>query len=450
MDQTSKVPREDIRNITLMFSGKLFSLLGASMYTFICGLYILKLTGSGSQFAVTLICGMLPRIILGPVAGVLADRLNRRKLIIGSDLASVAVMLLGFFAVAVNGPSVPWIYATLILLSVCSSFYSITISSSLLMLVEERSIQKAGSMNQMATSIGNILGPVCGGFLFAFVSLDTFMLMNAAGLFISSCMGYALRFRSGSQASEASAQPTDDARPSGSLASQLVGSLAGGFGYVRKHGFLWSLLLICFWVNFFASAIGVTLPYIMVHSLGMESREYGVVDASFAAGMLVMAAILSVRKNTVNPLSPLLRGLILLSVLIAAMSLPYLPYFGKSLAYFYYIGLMMLIGVVIIYINIPLQVLFQTTIDPEYRGRVFGIIETMAGAIAPLGTILYGVLLDWIPAYYLPAVSGISLLAVTLIGSRSLRLEYNTSKGKLVTGALKPAAGSSIQSGSSV
>lgn len=424
MNAEITILKADGRNILLLFTGKLFSLLGASMYTFICGLYILKLTGSGSQFAVTLICGMLPRIILGPFAGVLVDRLNRRKLIIGSDLASVAVMLLGFLPVAMYGASIPWIYTTLILLSVCSSFYSISISSSLLLLVDESKIQKAGSMNQMATSIGNILGPVCGGFLFAFVSLDTFMLINGAGFLISSCMGYALRFRPSSPLMHSSGSTESGQASNRSFAAQFLRSLSEGFGYVRARRFLWSLLLICFWVNFFASALGVTLPYIMVHSLGMQSKEYGVVEASFAIGMLVMAVILSTRKSSANPLIPLLRGLTALGLLIAALSVPYLPFFSIGSAYYFYIVVMILIGIAIIYINIPLQILFQTTIDPEYRGRVFGIIETMAGAIAPLGTVLFGVLLDWIPAYYLPVSSGIFLLAVTLLGGQTLRREY--------------------------
>ncbi|RUT29114.1 MFS transporter [Paenibacillus zeisoli] len=430
MSRGTTSSKKDSHNMLLMFSGKLVSLLGASMYTFICGLYILKLTGSGSQFAITLICGMLPRIILGPIAGVIADRVNRRRLIIGADLASLAVMLLGFMAAALYGPTVTGIYVTLIMLSVCSTFYSISLTSSLLMLVEESSIQKAGSLNQMATSIGSILGPVFGGLLYAFVSLDTFMLLNGAGFLASSLMGFALRFRSMTAPNSVSAEATYDIKaPGGSILIQLFGSLSEGFIYVRQRRFLWSLLLICFWINFFSSALGVTLPYIMVHSLGMGSREYGVVEASLAVGMLAMASVLSIRKSTSHPLKPLLSGLIILACLIAAMSLPYIPIFSRPSAYFYYIALMAAIGIVIISINIPLQILFQTTIDPDYRGRVFGIVETMAGAIAPLGTVLFGVLLDILPTYYLPVFSGISLLIVTLIGGRTLRREQKSELG---------------------
>lgn len=430
MSRGTTASKRDSHNMLLMFSGKLVSLLGASMYTFICGLYILKLTGSGSQFAITLICGMLPRIILGPIAGVLADRVNRRRLMIGADLASVAVMLLGFMAAALYGPTVTGIYVTLIMLSVCSTFYSISLTSSLLLLVEESSIQKAGSLNQMATSIGSILGPVIGGLLYTFVSLDTFMLLNGAGFLVSSLMGFALRFRSTTAPDSVSAEATYDMKSSGgTILRQLFGSLSEGFIYVRQRRFLWSLLLICFWINFFASALGVTLPYIMVHSLGMESRQYGVVEASLAVGMLAMASVLSIRKSSHHPLKPLLSGLMILACLIAAMSLPYIPIFSKVSAYFFYIALMAAIGMVIISINIPLQILFQTTIDPDYRGRVFGIIETMAGAIAPLGTVLFGVLLDYLPTYYLPVFSGISLLIVTLIGGRTLRREQSSELG---------------------
>ena len=110
------------RNIILMMIGKMTSLLGAGIYTFAMGLYVLKTTGSGMGFATTLVCGSLPRMICGPIAGAVADRVNRRWLVIGTDLLSSLTMLIMFILATIFGPSLLFIYISAALLSICASF----------------------------------------------------------------------------------------------------------------------------------------------------------------------------------------------------------------------------------------------------------------------------------------------------------------------------------------
>ena len=104
-----------------MMIGKMTSLLGAGIYTFAMGLYVLKTTGSGMGFATTLVCGSLPRMICGPIAGAVADRVNRRWLVIGTDLLSSLTMLIMFILATIFGPSL-FIYVSAALLSICASF----------------------------------------------------------------------------------------------------------------------------------------------------------------------------------------------------------------------------------------------------------------------------------------------------------------------------------------
>ncbi len=110
------------RNIILMMIGKMTSLLGAGIYTFAMGLYVLKTTGSGMGFATTLVCGSLPRMICGPIAGAVADRINRRWLVIGTDLLSSLTMLIMFILATIFGPSLLFIYVSAALLSILCKF----------------------------------------------------------------------------------------------------------------------------------------------------------------------------------------------------------------------------------------------------------------------------------------------------------------------------------------
>lgn len=136
------------RNIILMMIGKMTSLLGAGIYTFAMGLYVLKTTGSGMGFAITLVCGSLPRMICGPIAGAVADRVNRKWLVIGTDLLSSLTMLSMFILATIFGSSLLFIYISAALLSICASFYSVALTSSIPSLVDEGRIQKASALNQ--------------------------------------------------------------------------------------------------------------------------------------------------------------------------------------------------------------------------------------------------------------------------------------------------------------
>ncbi|MDQ0090717.1 MFS family permease [Paenibacillus anaericanus] len=412
--------RNDNRNIFLFFTGKLITMVGSSMYIFIIGLYILKLTGSGGNFALTIICGMLPRILLSPFAGVIADRMSRRKLLIGSDAASTVVMLLAFSTVSFAGLSLITVYASLILLSVCSTFYSVSLSSSVMMLVEEDNVQRASSLGQISSSIGSILGPILGGILYAYVSLEMFMLFNGLAFLISTLMGWSLKFKPSASSSPEYDMNTGEGSSKGFLKS-FQRSFIEGFHYAKRNHLIWGMIKLAFWINFFISALNVFLPYIIVESLKLNSKQYGTIDAMLAAGMLLMSALLSIRKQLGDPIKSLLQGTTTLSILIISMSLPLLITFTSLGSFVFYMILMLVVGIIIIYINIPIQVTLQKTVEEEYRGRVFGILDTLASAIAPLGMVLFGLTLDWIPSFYIPIISGLGLLLVTLIGAHELR-----------------------------
>ncbi|MNO26831.1 enterobactin exporter EntS [compost metagenome] len=414
------------RNMLLFFSGKLASVLGSGMYVFVVGLYILSLTGSGGSFAVTMVCGLLPRILLAPFAGVTADRLNRRKLLIYSDLAAVLTLLLAFLTVSLGGVSLLPIYASLVLLSVCSTFYGIAISSSLLQLVETRQLQRAGSLNQIAGSIGNLLAPVLGGMLYTLVPLELFMLLNAAGFAVSTLMSCGLQFNP-SMTAEVHAKPPFSV-PAGhaqwiqsKVLAELKVSLAEGISYVFKKPVIRAVISIVFWVNFFVVSLNVVLPFVVVKTLSLSSSQYGTINAMLAAGVLAMSLLLTVRRQKGSPIRSLILGLSALGLLFLGMAIPLIFSFSTTSAYIFLLVLMFLVGITVMNINIPVQVYLQQTVEEEYRGRVFAVVDTASGAIAPIGMILYGVLLDRIPSGFLLLTSGVAILLVTLLGRRGLK-----------------------------
>lgn len=391
------------RNIILMMIGKMTSLLGAGIYTFAMGLYVLKTTGSGMGFATTLICGSIPRMICGPIAGAVADRVNRRWLVIGTDLLSSLTMLIMFILATIFGPSLLFIYVSAALLSICASFYSVSITSSIPNLVDEERIQKASALNQTASSLSNILAPIIGGVVFGFFSIKTFFLLNSITFFLAVIVQLFIVFDLYKKELAESKE-------------HFLTSIKEGFSYVKRQHEIYGLMKIAVGVNFFASALFVSLPYIIIKNLHLSSKQLGVVEGMLAVGMLIGAIVLSVRKEVNNPFRSVYIGLFLFAGLSLCTVFPLLVIIPKVASFIYYITFMILTGISMMVVNIPMQVHMQKTTDPNYLGRVFGLLETISTAIAPLGMIVYGLLLDMLPTSIVMMTLGGGLLLVVLVG----------------------------------
>ncbi|MEH6889383.1 MFS transporter [Bacillus sp. JJ864] len=393
------------RNIVLMMIGKLSSMLGANIYTFAMGLYVLKTTGSGMGFAITLVCGSVPRLIFGPIAGAAADRINRKKLAVGADILSAFIMFTMFLLSTSFGLSLIFIYVSAALLSICASFFSIALTSSIPSLVDPTRIQKANSLNQTATSLATILGPVIGGLVYGLFSIKFFFLLNGITFALAAMVEVFMVF---------DLYKVDKKEEK----KHFLTSIKEGFVYVKEQSDIFSMVKLSFWLNFFFCAVNVSLPYIIVQKLSLSSQQFGVIEGMFAVGMLIASIILSVRAEATNKFRTIRRNLFMLAGLLLCIVFPMFFPLSKTMIFIYYITLMILFGVNIITINVPLQVFVQKTTAPEYLGRVFGLIETIATAIVPLGTLLYGVLLDYIPAYNVILISTLGLFVVVFFGTK--------------------------------
>ncbi|KMN44616.1 MFS transporter [Bacillus sp. LK2] len=391
------------RNIILMMIGKMTSLLGAGIYTFAMGLYVLKTTGSGMGFATTLICGSIPRMVCGPIAGAVADRVNRRWLIIGTDLLSSLTMLIMFILATTFGPSLLFIYISAALLSICASFYSVAFTSSIPNLVDEERIQKASALNQTAASLSSILAPIIGGVVFGFFSIKSFFLLNSITFFLAVIVQLFIVFDLYKKEVAENKE-------------HFLTSIKEGFSYVKQQHEIYGLMKIALWVNFFASSLFVALPYIIVQNLHLSSKQLGTVEGMLAVGMLIGAIVLSVRKETNNLFRSVYVGLFLFASLSLCTIFPLLVTIPKIASFIYYIAFMLLTGISMMVVNIPMQVHIQKTTDPSYLGRVFGLLETISTAIAPLGMIVYGSLLDMMPTSIVMITLGGGLLLVVLVG----------------------------------
>lgn len=403
MNETAKLKQGTYHLYTFTIS-KLISTFGSSVYAFGISLYVLALTGSASSFAINLICSILPRTLLAPFGGYIADNYSKKTIVILAQLAS-ALSVGGLLIYSTyDGLSLAAIYTTTAVLSVSSMFASVTFTSSIANLIDPDRIQKAMGFNQSAIAVATIGGPVVGGILFGFVSMNVFLILQVAAYLVAVALESTMNFKLFTNRT---------AETIGVPKKSIAAGMKEGFVYLRSNRVMMVIVTVAVGINFFFSALMIGLPFIAVQELKIEATHFGFIEAMIAVGMLLASIYFSVGKEVKFPLRFSKRGILAMSVLLAALALPLMIEFSYTATVVYFLMLMLIFGVTNVVVNTPIGVMMQKDVEEEYRGRVFGILESMAMAMMPLGYLLFGLLYDTVPAEYVVIGSSICLIVLT-------------------------------------
>lgn len=403
MNDAAKIRRATYHLYTFTIS-KLISTFGSSVYTFGISLYVLALTGSAASFAINLICSVLPRTLLAPFGGYIADNYSKKAIVILAQFASaLSVAALLVYSMAA-GLSLPAIYVATALISISSMFASVTFSSSIANLIDTERIQKAMGFNQSAIAIAMIGGPVVGGILFGFVSMNIFLIIQVAAYLLAVALEATIDFKLFTNRS---------AETVGETKKSMVTGMKEGFVYLKSNRVVMVIVTVAIGINFFLSALMIGLPFIAIQELEIQATHFGFIEAMIAIGMLVASVYFSLRKEVKFPLQFAKRGIIAMSILLSAMCLPLIIDITYAVTVVFFLFLMMVFGITNVFVNTPIGVMMQKDVEEEYRGRVFGILESMAMAMMPLGYLIFGLLYDVMPAEYVVTGSSICLIALT-------------------------------------
>lgn len=393
-------------NLILYFSGLLISSLGTYMYNVAVGLYVLSVTGSGQKFALTILFGMLPRIILSPFAGVIADRFNRKKMIVLTDLLSGILLLTMFLLNNKTTLNLGWIYFSSAMLTVFNTFFSVTMSASIPNIVHTDRLQSVNSIKATIDAVASIAGPLLAGIVYAIIGIHYFILLNGFSFLISGFTESFINFN----IHENQIVPKKE---------HVLTSLKEGFHYINKNRLILGLMKYILIINFIASLLYVYLPYTALEVLNASPKTYGLLQTCAPLGFLIMSIYMSIKKVNVDKIFRLTAiNIFILGFIMILLGLPANPIlinFDNNIHMIVFGIVAFLIGLVIIKLNIPIQTKMQIIIDDQFRGRVNGVISMNSQLIMPLGVFLYGFLLDNVPVYLIPIFSGILLIAISFL-----------------------------------
>jgi MFS transporter, DHA3 family, macrolide efflux protein len=411
---SNDISTKEMSNLILFAASKFVSLLGTNIFSFAISLYILKVTGSGTSFALSILISSLPRVLLGPIAGSISDRVDRKKMIVGLDFLSGVVLLILLFLSYLFGLQIPFIYSATFLLAIINTFFNICLSAGIPKLVTDRKLVKINSYNSAIESGSSILGPVLAGMIFSFVSMDILILVNGIAFILAAISEVFIDFNlNKSQRGDIS---TD------TFSIKTIGrDIKEVYSFIRSNQLLSLIIPFSVSFNFLLSAsLSVVLPFLIINVIGMTSSQYGFIEGAFAAGMFIAAIVVGKLPEKEKKRKGLVIGTIGMGLTVIIMGIPSIKILqiNHIISFTTFILVALLFAYFTLSINIPLLVTAQRCIPDYMLGRVMGLIGAITNGLVPLGIILAGVSLDIIPAYIIFFVTGIYFLAAAFYMSR--------------------------------
>jgi MFS transporter, DHA3 family, macrolide efflux protein len=391
-ESVSEAAPRDMRAFNIIWLGQLISMLGSGLTRFALGVWIFAQTGQATPFAITVLLGNLPGLLLMPVAGSLADRWNRRRIMILADTGS-ALLTLMIALFLFQGELMIWhIYILVTVGSVFSAFQEPAYSASIVMLVPKEKLGNANGMVQMGQAIASIITPLVAGVLFVSIGLNGIIIIDFATFFFA--VGALLMIRIPQPVRKKSEEHKG---------SHLWSDIGFGWNYLRQRPGLFGLLLYYAMVNFLLSWTGVLITPMVLSRF--SAATVGVIQTVFGVGMLAGSIVMSSWGGPKRRI-PAVIGFIMLAWVgfILAGIRPH-PFFIGA-------------GLFTLMFFIPLasgnsQVVFQSKVAPEVQGRVFSIRSMLAQSMMPLAFVTAGPLADYV---FEPLMKDGGVLAGTFIG----------------------------------
>ncbi|HFJ9287309.1 TPA: MFS transporter [Bacillus toyonensis] len=412
---------QELRNIYLYSFGKTVSIFGSSIYSFALGLYVLQITGSAWNFAITLILGTIPMIVMNPFAGVIADKVDKKKLVVCMDLLSGGLLITVYILSSNYGLNLFIIYTTTFLLTVFTTFFGIGLESAKPNIVSKERLMSINSISKIIDSVSLILGPMLGGIVFAVVDIKLFIMTNGISFILSGISILFIHFKLFEH----------DIKEECSIREiNFIKDIKEGYFYLMERESLKNTFHILISLNFFLGfAVTVPLPYIINTVLNLSSKQFGIIQGTFPVGMIIGAILVKKITNCFS-YSYLLKKLS--SMLAVFMIISGIPVLFKSfeandfVCVITYCVVMFSFGLIIALIDIPLIYFMQKEVPDEYRGRVLSIGLSIGKMMQPIALTLSGLLLNYIPAYTLPIAGGIVFLILNKVYSYKLNLEIHS------------------------
>jgi hypothetical protein len=358
------------RDFWLYFGGQLISQVGSSFTSFAFPLLVFKLTGSATDLALSTAANLLPYLLFGLVLGALVDRLDRRRMMLWTDVARAAVIVV-LPVLALSGElvvadiyAVAFVQSTLGILFNCGEFAAIP------SLVGQDDLVAANGRIMATNSAGQIVGPILAGVLVTFMSPANLLFFDAASFLVSAACLAAIRRSFNSE-------PPPARRAAGGTG--LFEDVREGLRFVWSHPVLRSISIMMALINFVATTQSTQLVLFAKQTLGASDTQVALLFAAGAAGIVIVAAAAAPIRRRLSFAVTALGALVISGLTVTVMALlgsypAALVLWAASSGF----GLLL---------NINTGALRQAIVPSRLYGRVISVASVLAWSAIPLGAL---------------------------------------------------------------
>lgn len=370
------------RDFTLVVIGQIISLFGNAIVRFALPLYLLKVTGSAALFGITSACSVIPGIFLTPVGGIIADRVNKRNVMVILDFFTSALMLL-FLLLMGRVNLVVLLIVTLMILYGVQGTYQPAVQASIPALESEKNILAANAVINQVSTLANILGPVLGGVLFGMWGVKSILILAGLCFFVSAVMEIFIHI------------PFTKRKSDRSFLTIAVLDFKESLLFIRREKPIISkIIMILTLLNLFqTSLLLVAMPVVVTQTFGMSEKMYGYGQGAVAAGGLIGGILTGVLADKLKFYK---NYLFLLIATLMMFPISLMIYFNEYPLLSTWIMIpccaIMVAAAVIFQIQMMSFVQRQT---PEHLvGKVISCVLTLSMCAQPIGQAAYGGLIE--------------------------------------------------------
>jgi len=359
-----------MRRFFILWAGQLVSLTGSQVTSFALAVWVFQETGSATQLSIVYLATMLPNILISVPAGTLADRWNRKAVMLISD-AGAGLSTLVVLGVLLVGDLQVWhVYLLTVLNAAFGAFQTPAYLSAISTLVPKDMLNRVSGLTQLGRAGPVIVAPLVGGFALASLGLQAVLLIDLATFLVAFATLLAIKIP----------MPSVEAEGHTSFVRQLT----AGFVYIARRPGLLGLLIFFTVFNLLVGVIQVLFTPLVLSFASVETL--GFVLSIAGLGMLTGSILLSAWGGPKRRALGILGFAALAGLALAVFGLrPLVPLMVAAgfVAFFsrpFFDGLY--------------QALTQAKVTPEVQGRVFALQQAVMYSALPIGYLLAGPLAD--------------------------------------------------------
>ncbi|MDR1449480.1 MAG: MFS transporter [Propionibacteriaceae bacterium] len=348
---------------SVLWAGQFVSSVGSGLTAFGLAAYLFERTGAATSVTLVTLCAFLPPVLLAPVAGMLADRFDRRLLMIAGDGLSVFGLVF-ILAAALAGTAEPWqIYAGVLFSALFASLLDPAYRATITDLVPEEQYSQASGMVQLAGSAKYLISPFSAGFLYPWCGIEGLLAIDIATFAITVATTLVAR-RPGGARPGGRTGAEDTAR-----AGQTVAFAPGWRALTAQPGTV-ALVAILAVATFCVGFLETLFPPMLLSF--STPQTLGVIETTAATGMLAGSLVLSVIKITRRHTRALLIGLGAAGVCVIGVGLTPDTVVIAAFGFCFFAALP--------FVNTPAEVLIRSAIPNQAQGRAWGLVSLLTNS----------------------------------------------------------------------